>query len=207
MIMFSEPVTFAPNCATASAKQFATALVQPESEKQPEDASYLPVGHAMQPEDALAPGAEEKPAPHSVQVAEAAASEYLVDGHEVQLLAPQSAYLPAGQLAHDATLLALLAALYVPSVQLMQLLLPAAAEYFPLGQGLHVAVALDVEPALPYAPAAQTVPPHDPCTTFAWYLPDGQAVHTPAPASANLPARHAVPQVAPALDVTPSAPE
>ena len=102
--------------------------------------------------------------------------------------------------------LASLLPLYLPLGHASQPVLPVPAAYFPLGHEAHVASALVCRLALPYLPAAQGVPSHEPCKALAWYWPDGQSVHAPAPAAANLPATHEVPHVAPALDVAPSGP-
>ena len=131
-------------------------------------------------------------------------SPYLPGGHEVQLLPPlEAAYLPAGQSTHA---LASLLPLYLPLGQESQPVLAVPAAYFPLGHEAHVASALDCRLALPYFPAAQGAPSHEPCKALAWYWPDGQSVHALAPAGANLPAIHKVPHVAPALEVAPSGP-
>ena len=146
--------------------------------------------------------AEMAPEGQLVQALEPCWLPYLPVGHEVQLLPPlEAAYLPRGQSVHA---LASLLPLYLPLGHALQPVFPVPAAYFPLGHEAHVASALWL--ALPYLPAAQGVPLHEPCKALAWYWPGAQSVHAPAPAAANLPATHEVPHVAPALEVAPSGP-
>jgi hypothetical protein len=190
---------FAPLHAVSPA---ASVYLPPAQPSQVEPVLYLPTRHAVQSEGAPEPAVEMAPGGQAVQATAAAASEYLLAGHEVQLPAPLAENLPAGQAAQAAAL----PALNLPSGQLVQLLLPVAAACLPLGQPLHVAAVLDVEPAPPYLPAAQAVPAHDACRTLVVYCPLAHAVHAPAPASENVPARHEMLHVAPALEVAPSGP-